>query len=325
MPAPMAPIEPSAQSKSTHSTLVRPRIPNASPLATPSARRPLAISSTAFAAAAQDIAVHSPSCSVTYAVPSRVAARRQSSAIVFVPAARSTSTAIERIVIRRKRPRQGEKPGSLYTLETSMRTIWNGSITFGLVNIPVGLALATRPAARQSDVSFRTLHRECGTPIKQKRWCPVHEREVERDELVKGWEVAKGQFVMVEDADLEAIMQIDDSKTIEISRFVDAEDVDPVFFDRTYYLAPASTPAARRPYVLLLRAMQETGKAALGRFVRQGAEHLCLIRPKGDALALETLFLAEDVNSQAEIEEAVDESEVKEAELGLARQVIDSL
>jgi DNA end-binding protein Ku len=206
-----------------------------------------------------------------------------------------------------------------------MRTIWNGSISFGLVNIPVGLALATRPAARQSDVSFRTLHRECGTPIKQKRWCPVHDREVERDELVKGWEVAKGQFVMVEDADLEAIMQIDDSKTIEISRFVDAEEVDPVYFDRTYFLAPAGAPAARRPYVLLLRAMQETGKAALGRFVRQGAEHLCLIRPKGDALALETLFLSEDVNSQAEIEEAVSESDVKDAELGLARQVIDSL
>jgi DNA end-binding protein Ku len=206
-----------------------------------------------------------------------------------------------------------------------MRTIWNGSISFGLVNIPVGLALATRPAARQSDVSFRTLHRECGTPIKQKRWCPLHDREVERDELVKGWEVAKGQFVMVEDADLEALMQIDDSKTIEISRFVDAEEVDPIYFDRTYFLAPASAPAARRPYVLLLRAMQETGKAALGRFVRQGAEHLCLIRPKGDALALETLFLAEDVNSQAEIEEAVSDGDVKDAELGLARQVIDSL
>jgi DNA end-binding protein Ku len=120
-------------------------------------------------------------------------------------------------------------------------------------------------------------------------------------------------------------MQIDDSKTIEISRFVDAEEVDPIYFDRTYFLAPASAPAARRPYVLLLRAMQETGKAALGRFVRQGAEHLCLIRPKGDALALETLFLAEDVNSQAEIEEAVSDGDVKDAELGLARQVIDSL
>ena len=85
-----------------------------------------------------------------------------------------------------------------------MRTIWNGSINFGLVNIPVGLALATKPAARQSDVSFRTLHRECGTPIKQKRWCPVHDREVPNDELVKGWEVSKGEFVFVEDADLEA-------------------------------------------------------------------------------------------------------------------------
>ena len=206
-----------------------------------------------------------------------------------------------------------------------MRTIWNGSITFGLVNIPVGMALATKPAARQSDVSFRTLHRECQTPIKQKRWCPTHEREVERDELVKGWEVAKGEFVIVEDADLEAIERIDDSKSIEITRFVDLEEVDPIFFDRTYYLAPARETAARRPYVLLLRAMQETGKAALGRFVRGGSEHLCLIRPKGDALALETIFLAEDVNSQAEIEESVEEADVKKAELDLARQVIDSL
>jgi DNA end-binding protein Ku len=206
-----------------------------------------------------------------------------------------------------------------------MRTIWNGSITFGLVNIPVGMALATKPAARQSDVSFRTLHRECLTPIKQKRWCPTHDREVDRDELVKGWEVAKGEFVVVEDADLEAIEQIDDSKSIEITRFVDAEEVDPVFFDRTYYLAPAREPAARRPYVLLLRAMQETGKAALGRYVRQNTEHLCLIRAKGDTLALETMFLAEDVNSQAEIEETVADSKVKEAELDLARQVIDSL
>ena len=206
-----------------------------------------------------------------------------------------------------------------------MRTIWNGSISFGLVNIPVGLALATKPAARQSDISFRQLHRECMTPIKQKRWCEVHDREVERDEIVKGWEVSKGEFVIVEEADLEAIMQVDDSKTIAITRFVDASEVDPVFFDRTYYLAPAREAAAQRPYVLLLRAMQESGKAGLGRFVRQGAEHLCLIRPKGDALALEGLFIAEDVNAQAEIEEAVRVSEVKEAELGLAQQVIDSL
>ncbi|MDQ2983844.1 MAG: Ku protein [Actinomycetota bacterium] len=206
-----------------------------------------------------------------------------------------------------------------------MRTIWNGSINFGLVSIPVGMALATRPAARQSDVSFRMLHRECKTPIKNKRWCPTHDREVENDELVKGWEVAKGQFVIVEEADLETLTQADDSRAIEIERFVSLADVDPVYFDRTYYLTPASQPAQRRPYALLLEAMKETDMAAVGRFVRQGAEHFCLIRPKGNALALETLFLAEDVNSPAEIEEAVEEVDVKEPELELARQVIASL
>src|SRR5437870_12643577 len=141
-----------------------------------------------------------------------------------------------------------------------MRTIWNGSISFGLVNIPVGMALATKAVARQSDVSFRTLHRECMTPIKQKRWCPVHEREVERDELVKGWEVAKGEFVVVEEADLEAIMRIDDSRAIEITRFVDADQVDPVYFDRTYYLAPASATAAPRPSLPCMRASRGPAK-----------------------------------------------------------------
>lgn len=206
-----------------------------------------------------------------------------------------------------------------------MRTTWNGSISFGLVSIPVGLAPATKPAARSSDISFRLLHRECGSPIKQKRYCPVHERDLGPDEIVKGWEVAKGQFVVVEDDELEALTNLDDSRSIEIARFVDAAQVDPIFFDRTYFLVPAQAPAARRPYVLLLNAMRETGMAALGRFVQQGREKLCLIRPKGDTLALETLFLAADVYSQAEIEEAVEETAVKKPELELARQVIASL
>jgi DNA end-binding protein Ku len=206
-----------------------------------------------------------------------------------------------------------------------MRTTWNGSISFGLVNIAVGLAPATKPAARQSDIAFRTLHRECGTPIKQKRWCPVHEREVDADELVKGWEVSKGEFVMVEDADLEAIAQHDNSRAIDITRFVGEGEVDPIYFDRTYFLVPAGAAAARRPYVLLLNAMRETGMAAIGRFVLAGKEKLCLIRPKGDALALETLFVAEDVYAQDEIEEAVEQADVKAAELDLARQVIGSM
>jgi DNA end-binding protein Ku len=206
-----------------------------------------------------------------------------------------------------------------------MRTIWNGSISFGLVNIPVGLALATAPKAKQSDISFRTLHRECLTPIRNKRWCPTHDREVGADEIVKGWEVAKGEFVIVEDADLEAIQRSDESRSIDITRFVELDEVDPIYLDRTYYLAPASAPAARRPYVLLLEAMKQSHMGAIGRFVLRGAEYFCLIRPKGDALALETLFLAEDVRSSAEIEEAVEGTEVKKAELDLAEQVMQSL
>ena len=219
---------------------------------------------------------------------------------------------------------KGESDRSLYT-EVRMRTTWNGSISFGLVSIPVGLAPATKPAARASDVSFRMLHRDCGSPIKQKRFCPVHERDLGPDEIVKGWEVAKGQFVVVEDEEIEALQNRDDSRSIEIARFVDASQVDPIFFDRTYFLVPAQASAARRPYVLLLNAMHESGMAALGRFVQQGREKLCLIRPKGDALALETLFLAADVYSQAEIEEAVEETAVKKPELALAQQVIESL
>jgi DNA end-binding protein Ku len=206
-----------------------------------------------------------------------------------------------------------------------MRTTWNGSLSFGLVSIPVGLAPATKPAARQSDISFRLLHREDMTPIKQKRWCPKDDREVGPDEIVKGWEVAKGQFVAVEEEELEALERRDDSRTIDIERFVPLDAVDPIWMDRTYFLVPAAAPAQRRPYKLLLEAMQESGMGAIGRFVRSGRESVCLVRPHGTALVLETLYLAEDVFSQAEIDEAVEETDVKQPELELARQIIDGL
>jgi DNA end-binding protein Ku len=201
-----------------------------------------------------------------------------------------------------------------------MRTIWNGSLNFGLVNIPIGLAVAQQ----RKDTAFRTLHRECGTPIKQKRYCPFHERDVEAEELVKGWEFAKGQFVIVEDEDLESVA-VQRSQAIDILRFVPVSEVDPIYFDRTYYLAPASAAAQKRPYVLLLRAMQEAEMGAVGKFVLWGKENLCLIRPLGESLALETLFFAEDIRSRAEIDEAVEDVDVKEPELAMARQLVESL
>ena len=201
-----------------------------------------------------------------------------------------------------------------------MRTIWNGSINFGLVNIPIGLAVAQQ----RKDTAFRTLHRECGTPIKQKRYCPVHERDVEADELVKGWEFAKGQFVLVEESDLEAVA-LQRSQSVDIVRFVPVDQVDPIYFDRAYYLAPAGPEVQRRPYVLLLRAMQDAGMAAVGKFVLWGKENLCLIRPLGESLVLETLYFAEDIRPRAEIDEAVEETDVKDPELAMARQLVESL
>jgi DNA end-binding protein Ku len=206
------------------------------------------------------------------------------------------------------------------TLYQPLRTIWNGSINFGLVNIPIGLAVAQQ----RKDTAFRTLHRECGTPIKQKRYCPVHERDVEADELVKGWEFAKGQFVLVEESDLEAVA-LQRSQSVDIVRFVPVDQVDPIYFDRAYYLAPAGPEAQRRPYVLLLRAMQDAGMAAVGKFVLWGKENLCLIRPLGESLVLETLYFAEDIRPRAEIDEAVEETDVKDPELAMARQLVESL
>ncbi len=206
------------------------------------------------------------------------------------------------------------------SFSTTMRTIWNGSLSFGLVTIPVGLAVAQQ----RQDVSFRTLHRECGTPIKQKRYCPVHERDVEADELVKGWEFAKGQYVMIEESDLEAV-ELKRSRQIELLRFVPLEQVDPLYFDRGYYLAPAADEIGRRPYALLLEALQATEMAAVGSFVLWGKQNLCLVRPLDDALVLETLYYGEDIRPNTEIREAIEATEVKKPELDMARQLVESL
>jgi len=141
---------------------------------------------------------------------------------------------------------------------------------------------------------------------------------------VKGWEFAKGQFVVVEDEDLERIA-LQRSQSIDIVTFVPVDEVDPIYFDRTYYLAPASALPQRRPYALLLEAMKESGLGAIGKFVLWNKENLCLIRPLGEPLALETLYFAEDIRPRAEIEEAMEESEVSKAELDMAVQLVESM
>lgn len=202
-----------------------------------------------------------------------------------------------------------------------MRAIWKGYVSFGLVTIPVGVGLAQE---RSADVSFRTLSRATGRPVKQKRWDTDRDVEVTGDEVVKGWEYAKGQYVAVEDDELERFAARQE-KTIEILQFVSMADVDPVYYEKAYWLEPQDR--AERPYALLVAAMEKTGRAAIGRFVLSTKEHLVLLRPFEGMLTLETLLYPEDVRlrDQKEIVERVSSVDVKEAELEMAEQLVGSL
>ena len=201
-----------------------------------------------------------------------------------------------------------------------MRAIWKGFISFGLVTIPVGIGIAQQ----RREVSFRNLSRESMVPVKQKRWDPVRDVEIGPDEMIKGYEIAKGQFVTVEDDEL-ARFSANQEKTIEILEFVDLADIDPVYFERAYWVEPQER--AERPYALLMRAMERSGRGAIGRFVLSTKEHLVLLRVMDGAMVIETLYYPEDirVGEHREIQDRVEAIEVKDEELAIADQLIDSL
>ena len=201
-----------------------------------------------------------------------------------------------------------------------MRAIWKGFISFGLVTIPVGIGIAQQ----RKDVSFRNLSRESMTPVKQKRWDPAREAEVGQDDIVKGYEVGKGRYVTVEDDELERFAARQE-KTIEILEFVNLAEIDPVYFERAYWVEPQER--AERPYALLLQAMEQAGRGAIGRFVLSTKQHLVLLRSSDGALVLELLYWPEDirVSDREEIAERVEGVEVREEELQIADQLIESL
>jgi len=199
-----------------------------------------------------------------------------------------------------------------------MRSIWKGTISFGLVNIPVSVGIATQ----RTDPKFRTLDRETLQPIKQQLFSPARGEVVPREETIKGYEVSKEQFLPVTDEELEAVA-VERRRSIDLVAFVDLDEVDPVYYDRTYYLEPQE--GAQKPYALLVEAMKRTGKAALGKIVMSSREHVVLLRPAGDALVAELLFYPEDVRPKEEIHERVREVEVTDQELAMATQLVDSL
>ncbi|WP_436793027.1 Ku protein [Actinospongicola halichondriae] len=200
------------------------------------------------------------------------------------------------------------------------RAIWSGSISFGLVNIPVKLY----SAVSRKSVRFNQIDRNTGSRIKYKKVSAESGDEVDNDDIIKGYELSSGEYVTVSDDEL---AQLDPraSRTIEIEEFVDLVDIDPLFYDSAYYLAPDK--ATVKPYALLSRAMEQSGKVGIARVVMRTKQYLCAVRPQDGALVMSTMVYADEINAPEQIAELaeVSEVEVSDKELTMANQLIESL
>jgi len=196
-------------------------------------------------------------------------------------------------------------------------SLGSGTISFGLVSIPVRLYTA----ASSASVSFNQLHGVCGSRIRQQTFCPRCNRTVERAELVRGYEFAKDQYVQVKDDELKAL-EGEASKIIDIAEFVPLAEVDPIYFEKTYYLGPDK--GGEKPYRLLADAMEKAGQVALAKYVMRGKESLVLIRPAQGGLMLHTMYFADEVRNFDEVDKG-QSAKIREGELDLALQLINGL
>src|SRR5438105_4158624 len=196
------------------------------------------------------------------------------------------------------------------------RPIWKGAITFGMISIPVKLYGATE----SKDLAFNTLHKECKSRLKQKRWCPVHDREVFQDEVVRAFEYTKDQYVELTDEDLEQL-PVPSKHTIELTAFVKQAEIDPVYFERTYYLEPDQVGA--KPYALLPRALKTKQLSAVAKIALRNKESLCVLRAGENVLMLETLYYPDEIRT-AEIP-ATPEVLVSPQELTMALTLVEML
>jgi len=200
------------------------------------------------------------------------------------------------------------------------RAIWSGAISFGLVNIPIKLYAAV---SRKS-VSFNQLDSRTGARIRYKKVSAADGEEVPSEAIVKGYELSSGEYVTVGDDELAGLDPLA-SRTIDIEEFVDLADIDPLFYDSAYYVAPDK--ATVKPYLLLQQAMEQSGKVGIARFVMRSKQYLCAVRPKDGALVLSTMVYADEVVDPTEIGEiaALEGVELSDRELKMAEQLIASL
>jgi DNA end-binding protein Ku len=198
----------------------------------------------------------------------------------------------------------------------ALRPLRNAMISFGLVNIPVRFYTATK----SEDIHFNMLHESCGTRVQRKWWCPQHEEIISSDEIIRGYAISKNKYVTFTDEEIDAL-ETDDNRAVEITEFVALDQIDPVFFEKGYYLGPA--PGGGKTYKLLSMAMKKESKVALARWVSSNREHLVIIRPFEDGLILHTMYYADEVRDFEQID--LEDSQIKDKEIKLAEMLIEEL
>lgn len=200
-----------------------------------------------------------------------------------------------------------------------LHTMWKGSIRFGLVNIPIKLHAATE----DKDISLRTLHKDCHTPIKYEKVCPVCQKEVGKDDLVRAYEYVKGKFVVLEEEELEALKKQNEEKAVEIIDFVKIEEIDPIYFNRSYYMSP--NEGGTKAYSLLRKALQESQKVGISRITIRSKEQMAVIRVINNILLMETIHFPDEVRTVQDVPNIPAEDVVVKRELDTAILLIDQL
>lgn len=200
-----------------------------------------------------------------------------------------------------------------------MHTMWKGSISFGLVNIPVKL----HAAVQNKSITFRNLHKDCHSPVKYEKVCPVCEEEVEQADIVKGYEIAKGEFVVFEEDELNELKKATEDRAVEMIDFIKLEEIDPIYFNRSYYMSP--NEGGSKAYNLLRKALEETGKAGIAKIVMRSKEQLAVIRVFNNTLLMETIHYPDEVRNATDVPNISNEAKVVKKELETAILLIDQL
>lgn len=200
-----------------------------------------------------------------------------------------------------------------------MHTMWKGTISFGLVNIPIKMHAATE----NKDIQLRQLHKKCKTPIKYKKRCPNCEEEVSNDDIVKAYEYATNKFIILDEDELQALKKEQEDKSVEIIDFVKLQDIDPIYFEKSYYLSP--NEGGSKAYVLLREALTEANKIGIAKMMIRSKEQLAVIRVYKGALVVETIHYPDEVRSVSDLPNIPEQGELEKKELATAKLLIDQL